>query len=128
HGHSQAPLQRLAWVLVLTALYMIVEFVGGLWSNSLALIADAGHMLTDVGAVGLALFAAWFAVHPASPQKTYGYYRLEIFAALINGVALGLIALYIFYESYQRFQHPEVVKGVFLTGIATGGLLVNLVS
>lgn len=107
---------------------MLVELIGGIWTNSLVLLADAGHMLTDVGAIGLALFTAWFVEHPASPQKTYGYYRLEIFAALINGVALFVISIGIFYEAFHRMQTPSEIKGVALTWIATGGLIVNLLS
>ena len=106
HPHPDAnasqTIRRLVLVLLLTGLYMAVEFIAGFWSNSLALIADAGHMLTDVGAIGLALFAAWFAKHPPSAQKTYGYYRLEIMAAFMNGLLLVLVSLYIFYEAYQR--------------------------
>lgn len=119
---------RLALVLLLTGLYMLVEFAGGLWANSLALLADAGHMLADVGAVGLALFAAWFSEHPASPQRTYGYYRLEILAALVNGIALAALSLYIIYEAIQRFYAPSAVQGEILIWIAVGGLLINLIS
>jgi len=107
---------------------MVLEFLGGLASNSLALMADAGHMLTDVGATGLALFAAWFAEHPASQQKTYGYYRLEILAAFVNGIVLVLIAGWIIYEAFLRLHQPLMVKGNILTLVAFGGLLVNLVS
>lgn len=128
HHHGSTNIQRLALVLVLTTLYMIVEFIGGMWTQSLALLADAGHMLADVGAVGLALFAAWFAEHPASAQKTYGYHRLEIFAAFINGVALAMVALYIFYEVVQRLHHPTEIKSGALMLVATGGFLINLVS
>lgn len=130
HAHpASSSIRRLSLVLALTTLYMIVEFIGGLWANSLALLADAGHMLMDVGAVGLALFVAWFAEYPSSPQKTYGYYRLEIFAAFINGLALALISFYIVYEAIQRFQHPpEEIKGNYLMWIAGGGFVINLVS
>ncbi len=132
HSHTPSPaatnIGRLSIVLGLTTLYMIVEFAGGMWSNSLALIADAGHMLTDVGAIGLALFAAWFSEHPASPQKTYGYYRLEIFAAFMNGVALAVISFFIVYEALQRLGHPPQIQGNILTWVATGGLVINLSS
>nr|MBA3601356.1 cation transporter [Acidobacteriota bacterium] len=80
---------------------MLAEAFGGWFSNSLALLADAGHMLTDVAGVGLALLAIWFAEKPASPEKTYGYYRVEILAALTNAVVLILISLYILYEAYE---------------------------
>ncbi len=128
HHPNHDNIGRLKIVLALTCIYMIVEALGGFWSNSLALLADAGHMLADVGALGLALFAAWFSEHPSSAQKTYGYYRLEIFAALINGVALAVISLFIFYEAFQRFNHPANVKGMALMGIAAGGLAINLTS
>jgi cobalt-zinc-cadmium efflux system protein len=135
HNHSHGShaaegdnIGRLRLVLVLTSVYMLVEFAGGLWANSLALLADAGHMLTDVGAVGLALFAAWFARHPTSSQRTYGFYRLEILAALINGVALAVIAIYIFYEAVHRMFEPPEVRGVALIWIATGGLIINLIA
>lgn len=107
---------------------MLLEFAGGIWSNSLALLADAGHMLADTAAIGLALFAAWFAAHPPSKQKTYGYYRLEILAAFLNGIVLVLVSLYIFWEAVHRFSHPEQVQGNVVLGIATVGLIANLVS
>lgn len=132
HGHcshhASDNIGRLRWVLILTGLYMIVEFIGGFWANSLALLADAGHMLTDVGAIGLALFAAWFSEHPASSQNTFGYYRVEIFAAMINGIVLALISLVIFYEALQRFQNPPPVEGAVMLWISVGGLIVNLIS
>ncbi|MGI8493938.1 MAG: cation diffusion facilitator family transporter, partial [Pyrinomonadaceae bacterium] len=95
--------------------------------NSLALIADAGHMLTDVAALSLTLAAIWFASRPATEKKTYGYYRLEILAAFINGVALVLISLWVLYEAYERWNAPPEVKGFELTAVAVGGLVVNVV-
>jgi cobalt-zinc-cadmium efflux system protein len=107
---------------------MIVEAVGGWLSGSLALLADAGHMLTDAGALGLTLLSAWIALRPASHSKTYGYQRWEILAALINGAALFGIAGWVVVEAVQRIQHPEPIKaGLFLV-VAAGGLLVNLIS
>ncbi len=95
--------------------------IGGLWTGSLALLADAGHMLTDVAGVGLALLAIWFAEKPASPERTYGYYRVEILAALTNAVVLILISLYILYEAYERFKNPpEVESGGMLAVAAIG--------
>jgi len=114
-------------VLLLTAAFMVVELVGGLVANSLALLADAGHMLTDVGALGLALFAAWFSRRPATPDKTYGYLRIEILAALVNGVTLFVVAGLILWDAVGRIAQPEEVDPVILMGIATGGLVVNLV-
>ena len=106
---------------------MFAEAIGGWIANSLALIADAGHMLTDVAALTLTLAAIWFASRPATEKKTYGYYRLEILAAFVNGVALVLISLWVFYEAYERWHSPPEIKGFELTLIAVGGLAVNLV-
>lgn len=129
HAHARASdnRRRLSLVLVLTAIYMIAEAVGGWWTGSLALLADAGHMLTDVAALVLALMAAWFAARPATSSKTFGYYRLEILAALINGVALVVISLLIFYEAYQRWSAPPNVRGSVVMMIAAGGLIINLI-
>jgi cobalt-zinc-cadmium efflux system protein len=106
---------------------MLAEAVGGWLVNSLALIADAGHMLTDAAALTLTLAAIWFASRPATEKKTYGYYRLEILAALINGIALVLISLWVFYEAYERWNTPPEIKGLEMALIAAGGLLVNLI-
>lgn len=128
HGHhASGSRRRLRLVLVLTALYMLAEALGGWWTGSLALLADAGHMLTDVAALALALVAMWFSARPATSSKTFGYYRLEILAALVNGVALVLISLLIFYEAYGRLAAPPAVKSGAMTLVAAGGLLVNLV-
>ena len=114
--------------LTVTITFMLVEFVGGLWTNSLALLADAGHMLTDAAALGLSLFAAWFMRRPATAEKTYGYFRVEILAALINGAALLMIAFFILWESYHRFQEPEAIRSIPMLVIATIGLGANLFS
>jgi len=114
--------------LGLTFVYMLAEVAGGLLSNSLALLADAGHMLTDVAALSLTLFAFWFAARPATSKKTYGYYRLEILAAFVNGIALVLISIWIMFEAVGRWQSPEQVDGVLLTTVAAGGLLINIVA
>lgn len=127
HGHhASGSRRRLRLVLVLTAVYMLAEALGGWWTGSLALLADAGHMLTDVAALALALVAMWFSARPATSSKTFGYYRLEILAALINGVALVLMSLLIFYEAYGRLAAPPSVKSGTMTLVAVGGLLVNL--
>lgn len=107
---------------------MIAEALGGWWTGSLALLADAGHMLTDVAALALALLAVWFSSRPATPQKTFGYYRLEILAALVNGVALIIISLFIFYEAYQRWFAPPIIESRLMIVVAVGGLCVNLFS
>src|SRR6266540_903375 len=111
HGRALDSRRRLSLVLMLTAIYMLAEAVGGWWAGSLALLADAGHMLTDVAALTLALIAVWFAARPATSSKTFGYHRLEILAALINGVALVLISLLIFYEASQRWLSPPPIRG-----------------
>src|SRR5687767_8883252 len=119
---------RLRWVLALTGTFMVVEAVGGWIAGSLALLADAGHMLTDVGALGLSLLTAWIAQRPADDTKTYGYLRWEILAALVNGAALFGIAAWVVVEAVQRIQDPQPVRtGLFLT-VAIAGLLVNLAS
>ena len=132
HAHTHDALsargrRRLLFVLVLTAAYMLAEAAGGWWTGSLALLADAGHMLADVAGLTLALVAARFGARPASPTKTYGYYRLEILAAFTNGVALAAVSLFILYDAYGRWLAPPAIeRGAELTAIAAGGLLVNL--
>ena len=129
HDHTRGASQRtLLIVLALTFGYMIAEAVGGYWANSLALLSDAGHMFTDVAALALALLALRFASRPATQSKTYGFYRLEILAALVNGVALIVLSILICFEAYQRLRQPEEIQGVTLIGISTGGLIVNLIS
>ncbi len=105
---------------------MVAEAVGGWWTGSLALLADAGHMLTDVGALTLTLFAFNFARRPATAKKTFGYYRLEILAAFVNGIALVLLALWIMFEAFERLQVEREVMGLEMTLIAAGGLAVNI--
>jgi cobalt-zinc-cadmium efflux system protein len=123
-----APLPRLAAVLALTVVFMIVEAIGGWLSGSLALLADAGHMLTDAGALGLSLLSAWIALRPANDSKTYGYQRWEILAALVNGAALFGIAAWVILEAIQRIQHPQPIRAQLFLIVAAGGLLVNLIS
>jgi cobalt-zinc-cadmium efflux system protein len=130
HSHSAAGASRgrLLIVLGLVVAYLVVEVAGSLFTNSLALLADAGHMLTDAVGVGLALLAIHFAAKPATAAKTYGYYRLEILAAVANAVLLFGVAAYIGYEAFQRFSDPpEVLSGPMLV-IAGVGLVINLVS
>ena len=114
--------------LLITASFMVVELVAGLISGSIALLADAGHMLTDVSALSLALFAAWIATKPATPEKTYGYYRTEILAALINGVALWLLVAWISVRAIDRLQHPPTIQTGPMLVAAVLGLLANLTS
>lgn len=119
--------RRLKMTLALTATYMAAEIVGGLLTGSLALLADAAHMATDVGGLAFALFAIWIGQRPADSRKTFGYYRAEILAALANGALLFAVAFYILYEAWERFREPvEVASGAMLA-VAGVGLAVNLV-
>jgi cobalt-zinc-cadmium efflux system protein len=118
---------RLALVLGLTTLYLVAEIVGGFLTGSLALLADAGHMLTDAGGLALALFAIWLAEKPATPERTYGYYRAEILAALTNAVVLVGVSFYVLYEAYQRFKNPPEVASGTMLWVALIGLCVNFV-
>ena len=122
------PLPRLWLVLGLTGTFMLIEVVGGWLSGSLALLADAGHMLTDVGALALSLLTAWIAQRPADDTKTYGYLRWEILAALVNGAALFGIAGWVVVEALQRLQHPEPIQSGLFLFVAAAGLVVNLIS
>jgi cobalt-zinc-cadmium efflux system protein len=132
HGHSHQVSasgknkKPLMIVLGLTTAYMLAEVVGGLLTNSLALLADAGHMLTDVGGLALALMAIKFAERPATPERTYGYYRVEILAAMTNAIVLIGISLYILYEAYERFRNPPEVQSGTMLLIATIGLAINI--
>ena len=114
------------WAFGLNAAFMVVELVGGLLTRSMALLSDAGHMFTDVGAISLALFASWLALKPKDPRRTYGYFRAEIIGALVSGVLLILMCGYILYEAYDRFSHPQPIPGGPVLLIATMGLVVNI--
>ena len=114
--------------LTITTVFLVVEVVGAYFTNSLALLADAAHMLTDVGALGLALFAIWLANRPTRPERTFGYLRAEILAALVNAVSLIVLAIYIFWEAWQRLQEPPEVKSGLLLVVAVAGLLANSIS
>ena len=129
HSHaSDAPVGSLRIALALTAALLIVEVIGGLLSNSIALLADAGHMLTDVAALGLALFVAWFSRQPVTPQKTFGYLRWEILAAFVNGATLLLISAWILWTAVMRFRAPEPVESGLMLSVAALGLVVNIVA
>lgn len=119
---------RLYVALGLTTSFMIVEVVGGLWTGSLALLADAAHMLTDAGGLALALVAIRFSERPATPASTFGYVRMEVLSALTNAVVLLLLTVYILYEAYQRFLNPPEVIGLPMLIVAIAGLTVNLIS
>jgi cobalt-zinc-cadmium efflux system protein len=114
--------------LIITVVVMVVETVGGILSHSLALTSDAGHMLVDTLALALSLVALNLAKKPATSVRTYGFYRAEIMAALANGVTLVLVAVYIFYEAYQRFRSPPIVRTPIMLAVAAVGLIANLIT
>jgi cobalt-zinc-cadmium efflux system protein len=120
--------RRLVLVLVLVLGYLVVEVVAGVLTNSLALLADAGHMFTDAAGIGLALLAIWFAQRPATPEKSFGYYRVEIFAAIANAILLFGVAGYILYEAFQRLAAPAEVLGPPMLAVAIVGLIINVIS
>jgi cobalt-zinc-cadmium efflux system protein len=124
--HSHAGTRQLKLAIAITGTWFVIEMAGGIYSNSLALIADAAHMLTDLAALGLSLFALKISTRPATHEMTYGYLRAEILAALANGIFLVLIGLFIFYEAYQRFVAPPEVKSIPMLIVAATGLLANL--
>jgi cobalt-zinc-cadmium efflux system protein len=131
HCTYRAPLnvetrRRLALALVITAVVMVVELIGGWFAGSLALLADAAHMLADVAALGLALIAAWIAQRPATPERSFGFMRLEILAALVNGAVLFAIAIGIGVEAWQRLRVPQLVNGPLLIAVAAVGFVANL--
>lgn len=133
HDHAPATAagrhaRPLAWSLALTLGFLVIEVAVGLWSRSLALLADAGHMLTDAMSLALALIAIWFAAKPATPRKSYGYYRVEILAALVNAVVLLGISAAILFEAYRRWTEPPQVMAGPMILVALLGLAVNLVS
>ncbi|MBN2321617.1 MAG: cation transporter [Acidobacteria bacterium] len=128
HSGEPSGKKRLVLAISITGCWFVIELAGGLYSNSLALIADAAHMLTDLGALGLSLFALLVSTRPATHEKTYGYLRAEILAALANGIFLVLIGFYIFYEAYQRFLEPPEIKSIPMLMVAATGLLANLVT
>jgi cobalt-zinc-cadmium efflux system protein len=134
HNHNHFSDKRegnkkgLIIALIITTSIMILEFFGGLFTNSLALLSDSGHMLSDASSLALSLAAIWFASRPASPTKTYGYYRFEILAALFNGITLFLISGFIVYEAIQRFNEPPTVSSGTMILIACIGLIANAIS
>jgi cobalt-zinc-cadmium efflux system protein len=130
HGADHRPEshKRLVLTLVITAAFTVVEAIGGHVTGSLALLADAGHMLSDVAAIALSIAALWIARRPPTTRRTFGYYRMEILAALINGSTLVAITIFIFVEAFQRFRAPPVVAGPGAVAVAAAGLLVNVVA
>jgi len=126
HDHRSASRRSLSIALALIMVYMVVEVVSGLVSGSLALLADAGHMLTDGAAIGLALLAIWVSGRPASIEQTFGFHRTEILAAMLNALSLWLISALIFFEASRRFNDDLQVDGGLMLGVGAVGLLVNL--
>jgi cobalt-zinc-cadmium efflux system protein len=126
HQETISSYRRLKFTLAIVLVIMVVEVIGGIFSSSLALLGDAGHMLVDALALGLSLFAMTVARRPATATKTFGYHRFEILAALANGTILVLVSAYIFYEAYRRFLEPPVVKTPLMLTIAIIGLFANL--
>jgi len=120
-----ADRKRLLTVLAVTALYCAAEFIGGYYSNSLALISDAIHLLTDIAALCLALLTLWISTRPASGGKTYGYLRAEILGALANGLFLWLLVIFIWVNAVERLRNPQPVGGLTVIAIATVGVGVN---
>jgi cobalt-zinc-cadmium efflux system protein len=127
HGHAAgANKKALAVVLAFTLVYMVAEIIGGLVTGSLALLADAAHMASDNVALALALFAFWLSGRPATPNRSFGYKRGEILAALFNGVTIVAVSFWIFYEAYERFFDPPEILGGWMMVVAVIGLLVNV--
>ena len=125
-GRREASTRGLKLALALVAAYMVAEVVGGLLSGSLALLADAGHMLSDAGALALALFAMHMARKPATAKRTFGLHRGEILAALANGAVLAALSVWVAVEAFERLSAPPQVEAPLMLAIACGGLLVNL--
>ena len=128
HGHRAQSRRALGLVLALTSAYTVCEIVGGWFTGSLALLADAGHMLGDSAALALALVAAWLAGRPATPERSFGYRRAEILAALANGVALAVISIWVFIEAVRRLDNPKQILGGWMLVVALVGLGVNAVA
>ena len=135
HGHSHGPSistggmhrRRLLVVLGITSTVLVAELVGSAITGSLALLADAGHMFTDVAGILLAVLAVTFASRPATPERTFGYYRLEILAAVVNAVLLFGVALFILWQAWQRWSNPPDVEGGLMLAFAAVGLVANVV-
>jgi cobalt-zinc-cadmium efflux system protein len=135
HTHSHSPrsplapaARALAWALAITAIFALIEAIGGWLAGSLALLSDAGHMVTDAASLGLALFAQWIARRPPSRRASYGYARAEVLAAFINALALIALVAFIAIEAVRRLLEPQPVAGGLLLGIAFAGLCANLVT
>lgn len=131
HSHDHvagANAHMLGWALALTATFLVVEVVGGLYFNSLALLSDAGHMLTDVAALAIALLAIKLGAKPPDDRRSFGYRRVEILAAVFNALMLFAIAIYVFVEAIERFRDPQPVQSWGMMAVAAVGLVVNLIA
>ena len=135
HGHGSGggtsasrPKGSLKWALAMTGTFLVVEVVGGLWTGSLALLADAAHMATDVGGLFMALVAVRFAERPATPQMTYGYVRTEVLSAMANAVVLLVVTVFVLREAWARLSEPIEILGGPMLAVAVAGLIVNLIS
>jgi len=126
HGDARDQMRRLRIALAITATFLLAEVAGGILSNSLALLADAGHMLTDVAALALSLFVAWFSRQPHDQRRTYGYLRWEILAAFLNGATLLLISAWISIEAVMRLRQPEAVESGMMLVVAIVGIVANI--
>ncbi|RMF10608.1 MAG: cation transporter [Alphaproteobacteria bacterium] len=126
--HRTGNRRRIAGALVLTFVFMLAEVAGGLWSGSLALLADAGHMLADVGALGLAWVGFRLADRPSDARRSYGYERFEVLAAFVNGLALVAVALWIVVEGVGRLADPVAILPGPMLGVAIGGLVINIMA
>jgi cobalt-zinc-cadmium efflux system protein len=125
-NQASSTRRRLGWALAITTTFMALEVIGGLVSGSLALLADAGHMLTDAGALALAWLAARLAMRPANPRRSYGYHRAQVLAAFVNAIALFGIAAWIVIEAVQRLRTPQPVEGLTMLGVAFAGACANV--
>ena len=128
YSHSSANRKYLWWAFWINFVFLIVEVIGGFYTGSLALLSDAGHMLTDVGALGLAIIVSRLADLPPDERRTYGYLKTEILGAFINGATLVAICGFILWEAFQRIQHPQPILAIPMLIVATLGLLANLIS
>jgi len=131
HSHAAQPGQneRPLWIaLILTTVFLVAEIIGGILTNSLALISDAAHMFTDTAALAISLAAIRIGKRPADSQRTFGYYRFEILAAAFNAILLFLVAVYIVYEAYQRLNNPPEIQSGTMLVVAAFGLVINLIS
>ncbi len=127
HAHNRLTGRKLAISLWVTAAFIVIEFAAGIRADSLALLSDAGHNFTDALALGLAWLAVWLQARPPDESKTFGYHRAGVLAAFVNALTLVVLALFIFYESYERFAAPRVVQEDIMIAVAAAGLVVNVV-